>query len=444
MSITFALRPCAAARAEHLARQAAAAACLLLPLALLHARAGAEILIGVIDVLFLARTVLARDGAWLRQPFAWAAGVWWAWLSLCSALGTGGLLHGLLAVRLPVLALALGCWVLAGPPPASGKLRHWLWLVLAAAFCWVGLQAWEQDLTGVNLFGQPRWGDGALTGPFAKPRAGPAFILLFFPVVVPAVAGLAARPGLRPRLAGAGLAVLAAATMVLIGQRMPVALMLLGLAVAALLLPALRLAALCAALAGAALVAALPWVSPAASVKLLAQTSGQMAHFAQSEYGLIFLRALAVAKLHPWLGLGFDGFRRGCGSFQAVHEFDWLGIPAVNPNSGISACNLHPHNYYLEAVDNAGLPGLLAFVALVSCALLRLAQGAARGRAALQAGLLVGGIVALWPLASTSAFTSMPNGGWVFLLLGLGFAAAGGNNGAPAPFRKFARRWTKE
>ncbi len=410
---------------ERAGRRIALTACLLLPLALLHARAVAEILIAAVDILFLGHVVLTRQTAWLRQPFLLAALAWWFWLSVCSALGTGGLLLGVLAIRLPVFAMALGGWVLAGDTPRAGARRHVVWIVLCAAFCWIGLQAWQQYLFGTNLFGQPRWSDGALTGPFAKPRAGPAFILLFFPALIPCLAALTSRASLRARLAAAALAMLAALTLVLIGQRMPTALMLLGLVAAALLVPQLRMALLFAAAAGAALVAALPWVSPAASAKLVQQTAVQMAHFSQSDYGLIFTRAVTLAELHPWLGLGFDGFRRGCHEFWAMHGIDWLGIPTANLNGGLSACNIHPHNYYLEALDDAGLPGVLLFSLMVATALVCLGRGVAHRLAPMRAGLLVGAVVALWPVASTSAFTSMPNGGWVFLLLGLGLAAAG-------------------
>ena len=421
------------AAAERAAWRAALAASLLLPLALLHARALAEILIAGIDVLFLLRTAATRNVAWLRQPFLLAALAWWLWLSVCSALGTGGLLLGLLAIRLPVLVMALGTWVLADAPPPGGAgdnlgaaSRHALWIVLAAAFCWIGLEAWQQYLTGSNLFGQPRWVDGALTGPFAKPRAGPAFILLFFPALLPALAALAARPGPRARLAAvapgdAGGTHHGADRPAHADRAHAPGPRRLGAAGGT----AARRPCWPRAAAGVALVAALPWASPAAAAKLVAQTIGQLAHFSQSDYGLIFTRAITVAELHPWLGQGFDGFRRGCHEFWSMHGIAWLGIPTANLNGGLSACNIHPHNYYLEALDDAGLPGLVLFTLMVAAALARLARGVTAGLAPLRAGVLAGAVVALWPVASTSAFTSMPNGGWVFLLLGLGFAAAG-------------------
>ncbi len=397
-------------------------ACLALPLALLHARAVAEMLVGLVDCLFLVDAIRARRGAWLRHPFTMAAAAWWAWLAICSVLGTGGMVLGLVAFRLPLFALAVGTWVFAGPGAAGARRRHMLWIALAVAAGWIALQCWEQYLTGSNLFGQPRWEDGALTGPFHKPRAGPEYILLLFPVLIPLLARLASSPGGRAR--SVALASFAALTMVLIGQRMPTLLMVLGFLASGLLLPRLRVAVAVAALAGLALAAASPWLAPLSFAKLVQQTGPQIAHFAKSDYGLIFLRALTVAQLHPWLGLGFDGFRRGCHDFWAMHGIAWLGLPDDNFNGGPSACNLHPHNYYLEALDDAGVPGLVLFCAMVAAALATLARGLGRRAPPLRTGLFVGALVALWPLASTSAFTSMPNAGWVFLILGLGFAAS--------------------
>ncbi len=404
--------------------RAAFFACLALPLALLHARAVAEILIACIDVLFLGHSLLTRHMAWRHGAFFAASCVWWLWLCLCSAVGSGGLLLAILAIRLPVLAIALGEWVLAGTDRAAERRRHAVWLTVAAAAAWVALESWQQTLTGTNLFGDTRWSDGALTGPFFKPRAGPAFILVFFPALLPPVMRLLARPGWRPRAGGIALAVAAALTMVLIGQRMPTMLMMFGLGVCALLTPRLRLPLCAAAGAGLALLAATPWVSPATYAKLVGQTSDQLGHFAQSAYGVVFVRAITVGELRPWLGQGFDGFRRACSLPAVMHGVAWLGVPDRHRNGGLLACNIHPHNYYLEAFDNAGLPGLVLFAAMTGLALARLAHGLKQDAAPLRLGCFVGALVALWPIASTSAFTSMPNGGWVFLVLGLGFSLA--------------------
>jgi hypothetical protein len=407
----------------------AATLCILgLPVALLHARAVAEMLIGATDALFLVHMWVsrqrdwvwaARDGAWLSRGFVRAAAAWWLWLVLCSALGTGGLVLALVAFRLPLLAVAAGEWVLV-----AARTRRWLWRVLAAAVGWIVLESWQQYLTGSNLFGHPPFGDGALTGPFNRPRAGPVLILTLFPVLVPAVAAWVGSDRRWRQIVGALGCMLCVATVPLIAQRMPTALLVLGLLLTGVLLPRLRAWAAAACLAGILLVAATPVLAPAGYHKLVVRTHEQVAHFATSAYGEIWVRALVIARQHPWLGLGFDGFRRGCSDPGAVQGLAVLGVTLADARQAQDACNIHPHNYYLEALDNGGLPLLVLFSIMMAAALWRLAGGWRSGLDPLRAGLLVGFILAAWPVASTSAFTSLPNAGWIFLLVGYGFAEA--------------------
>jgi O-antigen ligase len=398
----------------------AASVCVLaLPLALLHARALAEILIACIDGVFLVQAWTRRDWGWLRQGFVWAAGAWFGWQIVCSALGTGGLVLALVAFRLPLLAVALGEWVLA-----RARARRMLWWAVALAASWIVLESWQQYLTGANLFGVPRFGDGALTGPFNRPRAGPALILILFPVLVPSCARLLAFSTVAARLAGLVVGALGVATVLLIAQRMPSMLLVLGLCLTAALLPRLRLVVAGLALMGVLLVAAAPVVAPAAYHKLIVRTQEQVSHFVYSPYGEIWVRAAVIAGQHPWRGLGFDGFRRGCGDPGAVQGLPALGVSLAEARLATDACNIHPHNYYLEAADNGGVPLLVLFGAMVGTAWWRLARGIRAGLSAMRVGLLVGFTLAMWPVASTSGFTSMPNAGWIFLLLGLGFAEA--------------------
>ena len=413
------LTPQATAPAERFALNTAVACVLILPLALLYARALAEILIGVTDALFLLHVAISRDRAFLRWPFTWAAVAWLIWTIACSAMGTGGLVLALVLFRLPLFAVALGAWVLTAP-----QTRKFLWRSVAAATCWIAIESWQQYLTGRNLFGVQRWGDGALTGPFNRPRAGPAMILILFPVLLPAASALVASRALALKAAGILLAFLGAATVLLIGQRMPSALLLLGLLLAGLLLPRLRLAAGAAILLGAALLAASPVLAPDTYQKLIVRTHQQLENFVYSPYGELWVRAAVIAEQHPAAGLGLDGFRRGCSDPRAVQGLPALGVTLAEAKMATDACNIHPHNYYLEQADNGGIPLLVLFTAMIAVAWLALARGLRQGLDPLRAGLLVGFTLAFWPAASTSALTSMPNAGWIFLLLGWGFAEA--------------------
>ena len=57
--------------------RAALLAALALPVAMLHGRALAEILMAVVIAGFLARSVQRRDWTWLRTPWLLIGLLWW-------------------------------------------------------------------------------------------------------------------------------------------------------------------------------------------------------------------------------------------------------------------------------------------------------------------------------------------------------------------------------
>ena len=451
-----------------------AAAFLALPVAILYTRAGSEILIALLDVAFLADCARRSNWAWLRRFWVVAATAWWVWLVICSVpftlhAGAGPVaaalagrrwsscLQALVAVRFLLLAAAAATWL-----PDRPALRRGLGWMVAAAAAWVALECWQQYLLGRNLFGWPRWGDGALTGPFRQPRAGPALVLILFPAILPPTLALLARPNARPslksglssgltpdlhpdlhpnrrpglnpdlapRLAAAGLVLFATATMILIGQRMPALLTGVGLIACGVLLPRTRPAVLATIILAAVLLAALPAISPPTFAKLVLKFARQLAHFGSTPYGDILVRATVMTKAHPVLGLGFDGFRHGCDDPAYQHGLRWLGGAPLGPTDR-SGCNIHPHNHYLEAATSGGLPGLLLFCATVLAWLATLGRGLLRRPDPQRAALFIAALLALWPLASTSAFFTLPNAGWFFLLLGAGLALAPANQSPP-------------
>src|ERR1700739_4641878 len=176
-------------------RRIALAAALLVPLGLLHAFPAAEVGIGIVDVLFLVTKVQDRDWGWARQPWFVLALLWWAWLLLCStplpfaAFGAAGWVMGFVqafvVLRLLVFTVALQTWLLVTP-----RAQKAAWLTLALSALWIGIESWQQYLTGTNIFGDHRWGDGSLTGPFWKPRAGALYMHILFPAMLPVVVGM--------------------------------------------------------------------------------------------------------------------------------------------------------------------------------------------------------------------------------------------------------------
>ena len=353
--------------------------------------------------------------------------LWWAWLCLCSlplpgvGLPTAGWLESFVQaaviLRLILFAAALQTWLLTTP-----AARRALWLTLALSCLWIGLESWQQYLTGRNIFGNHRWGDGALTGPFWKPRAGAPYAHLLFTALLPPAIALITRPRLDARLTGAALAILGVVTSVLIGQRMSTALTMLGLLTAALFIPQLRRIAAIAVAIAILVVLATPIISPPTYAKLVGETARNLSHFALSPYGQLYTRATVMGLQSPWHGWGFNGFRAFCPQPRFA-----TGIPALNlapTQLSLGACNLHPHNFYAQALTDSGFPGLALFIALAITWLTTLARHLWRHPAPLRVGTFIGVLTFVWPLASTDSVSAFYMAGWLFLLLGLGLALA--------------------
>jgi hypothetical protein len=400
-------------------------AVLLTPLFLLHAHGIAEGAIGVADVCFLIRSFITRDWAWLRTPWLLIALALWAWLLVCSlpipalGLGEGGrpeLIQALVMVRFPVLIAAMEHAILRDAAP-----RRWLGWVVAASAAYIAGQAIIQFVFGRNLYGEPAGADGVLSGPFGKPRAGPPLARILLPALVPAVAALLRRPGVGSMIAGYGLLLVGVAVMVLIGQRMPLLLTLLGIVVVALLLRQLRPAMIAAAVVAGLLLAASPVVAPQVYYRLVEKFSSQMETFASTPYGELYTRALTIGADNPLTGLGMNGFRHGCPEPRYFRpSFD--GKQA--DGGGAEICWHHPHNYYLEALDDGGFVGLALFCAQAVAWLATMGSALRREPRPVLVGLFAAAVIQLWPIASTTGFYTLPVAGWSFLLLGWGMAEA--------------------
>lgn len=396
-------------------------AMLLVTPGLLEGRALADVFLTVVAILFLIDCAASRRWRWLREGWVPFAGAWWIWEMLCS-LPAPPILHGswpsfvqaAVMVRFFVFAAALEFWLLS-----EARRRVWLrWVVQAVAF-YIGINCIWQWLTGKNFFGDGRFVDGELTGPFFKPRAGPELVRILFPALLPPVMTMIERRAWLWRIGGLALAAIGIAVMILIGQRMPALLTGLGLVVSAILLPRLRPVAIGAIVIGGIVLAASPVISPPTYYRLVEKFSRQMDHFQTSPYGYLWRRADEMTEQNPIFGLGFNGFRRDCP--EPRYFVGWSKMPG-HDGGGAAICKIHPHNFYTQASTDGGYPGLVLFSLMCLAWLWGVGRGLWGSPNPLRVGLFAACLIHLWPIASTSAFTAMPVSGYFFVMLGWGLA----------------------
>ena len=399
-------------------------AALVTPLLLLHAHGFAEASVGIAGVCFLIRSGVTRDWAWLRTTWVWLSLVWWGWMVFCSlpipalGLGDGGthsLVQGLAAVRFPVFVAALEFGVLRDP-----AVRRWMFGIILASTVYMAVHVVIQFAFGRSLYGVRPLGGALLTGPFGSARVAPPLARLLLPAMLPLAARFLDRPG--PRQIWAYAVLLGGmCALVMIGARVPIVLAGGGLAVAAVLLPRMRPMALVAATAAVLLIGSLPIVSPLTYQRLVTQTMSLMSGFATTQYGQLYARATEIGVQRPLTGLGFDGFRRGCEQPRYFRpSFDFTQADG----GGAAICWVHPHNFYLQALVDGGVIGLVLFCAVGVVWLITLARGLWRSPDPVRVGLFATILAQLFPVQSTSSYWGMPMGGWFYLLLGWALAEA--------------------
>lgn len=383
----------------------------ILPPCMIGGRVAVDAALSLTAILFLAHSVLRRDWQWTRRTWFRIAAVLWLWMLVISPFAYDPRLSFSQAapwIRFVIFAAALEHWVLD-----AVWMRRLLWSTTAAV-AFVAGDTWLQYLTGVDLFGHPRPEPERLSGPFDGLRPGIFVTKMMFPALLGAFVW---RAWPRPWSKAALLALLlaSAGAVFVSGERMALLLALGGLVLASALqtgvLRRLLLVGLgCVAVA----VVALSLVDPRMLGRHVDETLTDAGKLGNSAYGQIWRSALHLTAERPLEGVGMKNFRVACAD-------PVLGLP----ESVAWRCATHTHNLYLEFLTEAGVPGLLLFVALVAT----WTRGLWRAWRIVPhdpwlLGPLVAAAILLWPFGPSASFFSNWFGAMTWLFVGWALAAA--------------------
>ncbi len=360
----------------------------LIPPALVIGNAAAEIVAGLVVILFAWRCIVLRDGSWLRQ----------GWVKMLLAVWVLGVTRALLTehphtalpeavgwLRFVVLAVALQTWTLA-----DERWQQRLTNAGLLSLAWLAGDAIFQYLHGTDLFGRRILFPHRLTASYPKPIVG---IMLAWQFVPYAFGDLARGRSLRALAMG----VLALVAIVLSGERMALLLSLMSLLLLMLALPSLRRAGVAILLLFVLGTGALMLAKPQLYDRQVTSTLTVIRDLPDSPYGVIWRSAIDIVADHPLTGVGMGNFGHVCPEPQ---------YGPINAGAfGYPRCAPHPHNIYLEWLVETGIVGLTGFVVAMVLVLGVLWRDMRRHSGdMLSAALTVTLFVRLWPLASSTSF----------------------------------------
>ena len=359
-------------------------ALLLIPVSLASVTFMADVLCSLIAILFVVRVLIRQDFTWIRQP--WLAVLLAMWLYLClrslvSVEPGRSFVFAIIWLRFPIFAVAIS------RPLRDPALRRLLLLVTAWSVLLLACDAIVQYVFSYDIIGRHIEPDRRLTGPFNRPRVGIGIAWMFLPPLIGLV-------DLRRRWFAAALGIASLMAILLSGERMAFLTIGLDAVFLALLLPSWRRRILIAGAIAVGVFLLVLLVQPALFDRQILSLWRNLMAIGQTDYGQLWIRALAMVAEHPLFGVGMHNYRVVCP--------DPMFGPDTAPN-GFPRCSTHPHNFYIEWLVAGGIPVLVTFIA----ATLLLLRDLLRGRA-LRDGLFIALVVTmmmrLWYLTASTSF----------------------------------------
>jgi O-antigen ligase len=326
-----------------------------LPITLLLSRTTADLSLVIVDMLFLWRCYLYQSWDWLRTPWVKWFMLFFAYLLLINVPNSlaiwDSFSYALFFTRWPLFAIALSTWLLTN----KINQRHFL-ITLGLVICFICFDTWFQYIVGHDIFGYtPMIGESdfkRLSGPYSKPLVGimllrSLFLGLFAHLVFTSLAS-----NRRNFLFSLIILVVGILTILISGERMALILCIAGFCVVMfgfwLVLTKLRLTILLTFTLLVALLAYMAATQPALSDRMLHNLIEKLAHFSNSDYGLVFNGAWRAWQENFFIGGGLHTYRQHC---MTLFPTDFN-------------CT-HAHNLYLQLGSETGLIGISLFSVMI-------------------------------------------------------------------------------
>jgi hypothetical protein len=395
---------------DHL-RTAGRMIALILPLLMILGPGPTDVGASLIALLFLVHVVVTRDTVALQAWWFRLALVLWVFMlatapfALASVSEAFG--RGITFLRFPMLAAALGFWLLTEPKWRDRYMAVLLAIVLFSA-AWA-LVEWYWATRVVQSYSHPL----RLTGPFDDRKIGIFLTKTMFPCLGFALAWATAGSTRRLIPVGIGLLVVLLAIF-MSGERSAFLLCGLGMLIFIFTVPIAgirrfkRYAMLTALVGGVGVYLA----SPATFDRQITSTLDTLSRLSITSYGLLWQSGVEVGELSPVIGAGGKNFRDVCPEIRSSN----IKFRGADYSDYLEFCSTHPHNTYVEMFAEHGVIGIVIFLLLLG-AFVAAFRRQKVDPVAMGAGL--GMLLTLWPIVPHGGFFNNWNGVVFWSLVGL-------------------------
>lgn len=322
-----------------------------MPFLLVFYRTIADITVVFVGVIFIFISYQQKDWRWLKNSWVKFNLLFWLYLLLLnsplSATPLNSFLYGLFYIRWPLFACALAYWLFMN----ESRKTQFIYALCAVCAFIIFDSVW-QYFAGTDLFGNTKWAENRLSGPFKAPIPGITILRVFFIALFALLISRYFKSITASFWMLISLMFTGVLFMMMTGERMAFMLFLLACTCIMIGFWIERKVKKMNILVGISIIVfsavALILFSPATAERSIYSIASKVGHFWQSDYGLVFSAAIEVWKESPIFGNGLHSYRQAC---------EQMGLLA----SWGMQCS-HPHNLYLHLAAETGIIGLMLFM----------------------------------------------------------------------------------
>ena len=372
---------------------------LLGPFFLLIERTPGDVYVSIVALTFLVRSLITRDGAWLK--FFWVKSVFIFWgICLLSAVMSQAPSHAfgeaLIWIRFPLFAMATAFWL-----GVDKRLLLLMFLSTASAILLMcGILTAELAIEGFK---------SRLSWPYDDRVPGNYLAKFGLPVIVFSTTLFLSLKGSKSLLCG-GFCLLVICMTMMTGERINFLIALFAALLAIFVWEKSWVKrfyyVVCASVIPITIFALFPSVFD----RFVLAFFDQLPLNNRSEYYNAMAPAWLIFEQFPALGIGAGNFRYLCNEL-------------IQPGLGYP-CHNHPHNFYLQILSETGLLGLILAVIFIASIIVKCFSARAINRHVLYSVAWIIPFALFWPIRSSADFFGQWNNIFLWSAVALALAVA--------------------